>query len=427
MTMRELVFWEEANMNYFGKNMVGRYEQVELFSKAEYARRLAGIRRVMREQQVEVALFLECGEETYDHWLMGRRYLDLMIVPEQGEALGVCLGELNEALCDDPEETDFGRYILQKRPDPVCDGVTIIGHLPDRALADRIAASRPQRIGLVLPVNLNASLYDEIIRVLPGVEFVDITIPVAIFRSVKSDEEMYAVRQSRNIQMKVMEALPQILRLGRTVGDMQREVSNLLTELGATGVRNGNIHYNGPMDEPLSGPMDAFGDHKLQYGDRISALFEVPGPGHQCIAFERHYSIGEPSRGYAESVENAIRVHNYAVSLMKPNSLSLAQIAVRTRKYANTLGLELRESVGWNWMHGMGAFFYDQYSLEDYTEDLPLQEGIMLHCHPLIYRSFPNVGPNAREGIHLVNTYRIGPEGAEDLVGMPKDLIVLYA
>ena len=108
-------------MNYFGKNMVGRYEQVELFTPAEYDRRLQGIRRVMREQQVEVALFLECGEETYDHWLTGRRYLDLMIVPEANEAIGVCLGELNEALCDNPDETDFGRYILQKKPNPVCE------------------------------------------------------------------------------------------------------------------------------------------------------------------------------------------------------------------------------------------------------------------------------------------------------------------
>ena len=414
-------------MNYKGKPMVGRYEQVELFSKAEYRRRLDGIRRVMKEQEVECALFLEPGEETYDHWLTGRRYLDLIIVPETGEATGVCLGELNEALCDDPDETDFGRYILQKKPDTICEGVKIIGHASDRYLAGIIASGNPRRIGLVLPVNMNAFLYDEIVKALPGVEFADISIPVAIFRSVKSEEEMYAVRQSRNIQMKVMEALPQILRLGRTIGEMQWEISNLLTELGTTGVRNGNIHYNGPMDAPLDGPMNAFGDHKLQIGDRISALFEVPGPGHQVIAFERHYSIGEPSKGYRESVESAIRVHEFAVSQMKPNGISLAQIAVKTRKYANTLGLELRESLGWNWMHGMGAFFYDQYSLEDYTEDLPLQEGIMLHCHPLIYRNFPELGPNVREGIHLVNTYRIGPDGAEDLVGMPKDLIVLYA
>jgi len=230
------------------------------------------------------------------------------------------------------------------------------------------------------------------------------------------------------MQMKVMDALPQIFRIGRTVGDMQKEVSDLFIQLGSSGVRNGNIHYNGPMDEPLGVPfgpaMEVFKDHKLQYGDRYCALFEVPGPGHQCIAFERHYSIGEPSKGYLESVNNAIMMHEYAVSLMKPDSLSLAQIAVKTRKFANRHGLELYESLGWNWMHGLGAFFYDQYSLEDYTEDLPLQKGIMLHCHPLIYRVFPD---GTKEGIHLVNTYLIGPDGAEDLVGTPKELIVLYA
>jgi Xaa-Pro aminopeptidase len=276
----------------------------------------------------------------------------------------------------------------------------------------------------VLPVNMTASLYDAIMAKLPQVEFVDISIPVAQFRSVKSDEELYAIRQSRNIQVKVMEALPQIMRVGRTLGEMQKEISNYLTELGATGVRNGNIHYNGPMDEPLQGPPDAYLDHKLGYGDRYSCLLEVNGPGHQHIAFERHYSIGEPSKAYADTVANAIRVHEYAVSLMKPNVISLAQIAVKTRKFANTLGLELYESLGWNWMHGLGAFFYDQFALEDFTEDLPLQEGIMLHCHPLIFRTFPGF-PNAREGIHLVNSYRIGAHGAEDLVGLPKDLIVL--
>ena len=68
-------------MNYFGKNMVNRYEQVE------------------------VSLFLECGEETYNHWLTGRWYPNLIIVPEQGEAVAMCISELNEALCDDPTAT----------------------------------------------------------------------------------------------------------------------------------------------------------------------------------------------------------------------------------------------------------------------------------------------------------------------------------
>ena len=332
-------------MNYKGKYMVNRYEQIELFSRAEYKRRLDGIRNVMKEQEVDTALFLECGEETYDHWLTGQRYLDLIIVPASDEAVGVCMGEMNEALCDEPSATDFGRYFMQKKPDMVCDGVRFTGHAPDDTLADIIASGSPKRIGLVLPVNMNASLYDEIMRRLPDVEFKDISVPVAMFRSVKSDEEWYAIMQSRNMQMKVMEALPQILRLGRTIREMQHEVSSLFMEMGSTGVRNGNIHYCGPMDAP-GGGIDPDPEHKLQIGDRISALFEVPGPGHQCIAFERHYSIGAPSKGYEEAVNNAIDVHNYAVSLMKPDIISLRQIADKTREYVQSKGLELFESWG---------------------------------------------------------------------------------
>lgn len=418
-------------MIYSGKEMVNRYEQVELFSRQEYARRLDGIRKIMKENGADVMIFPECAEETYDHWLMGRSYLELMIVPRAGEALGICMGEIDESLCKNADEADFGRYIFNKTPDYKCDGVKIVGRPSDKWLADYICSFSPSRIGVVRPENLTASLYDEIIKKVPGAEFTDLSIQVAVFKSIKSEEELDAMKVSRDMMLKVMGALPHIFRIGRTVREMETEVSNLFTEFGATGTRNGNIHYCGPMDDLLPGPavggFKSDPDHKLDYGDRFSALFEVNSYGHQHVAFERHYSIGEPSKGYKEAVDNAIMVHNYAVSLMKPDSLSLAQIAVKTRKFCNRHDLELFERVGWNWMHGFGAFFYDQPSLEDFTEDLPIKTGQVLHCHPMIFRTFPHLGPNAREALHLVNTYYIGPDGAEDFIGLPKELVVLFA
>ena len=76
-------------MDYYGKDMVARYEQVELFSPAEYRRRIAGVREIMKQKNVDTALFLEPAEETYDHWLTGRRFLDYLIVPAQGECFGI--------------------------------------------------------------------------------------------------------------------------------------------------------------------------------------------------------------------------------------------------------------------------------------------------------------------------------------------------
>lgn len=414
-------------MNYYNYNMVNRYEQVELFSEAEYRRRIQGVRDIMKQKNVQTALFLECAEETYDHWLTGRRFLDYIIVPEQGECTAVLYSELDESGCAPAEGVDFGRYSLQREPAvPRCGEMRFVNRLPDARIADIVASGKPSRIGLVLPDHMNAGLFDALIAKLPRVEFVDITLDVALFKAVKSDEEVFAIQQSALAQRKVFEALPQMIRPGRTPDSINREIAYYLSELGSSGCVHGGLQNKGPMDTPAVGMGGRPGDAPIQYGDRMFVMFEANGPGHQHYAFGRHFAMGEPTPGYARAVEVAIQTHQYAVSLMKPDSLTLAQIAVKTRKYCNKLGYTLMERVGWNWMHSMGAYYYEQYSLEDYSEDTPLRSNILLHCHPVTYRSYPEIDPNIREDQMILNTYLITDQGAENLVGVPLDLIVLH-
>ena len=412
-------------MNYYGKNMVCRYEQVELFSPAEYRRRINGVVQLMKQRGVQVVLFPECAEETYDHWLTGRTPLDLVAVLEDGSCFGVLYSELDESgLPEGP--TDYGRYHMQRQAYEVpCDGVEFINRLPDERLADLIAAARPERIGLVLPDHLNAGLYDALTARLPGVEFVDLTLDIALFKAVKSDEEVYAIRQSATVQKKVFDALPQMLRLGRSVRDVDREIAYYLNELGCSGVVHGGVHYKGNMDTPAIGMGGQNPDALLRPSDRVFVMFEANGPGHQHVAFGRHFVFGEPSEEFAKAIAFAVRSHQFAVDLMKPDSLTLAQIAVKTRKFCNRNGYELMERVGWNWMHSMGAYYYEQYSLEDYSEDEPLRSNILLHCHPVTFRTYPNIDPNLREDQFVLNTYLITDQGAQDLSGIPLDLIVL--
>lgn len=413
-------------MNYYKYNMVNRYEQVELFSLEEYRRRIRGVRDIMKQRGVQTALFLECAEETYDHWLAGRRFLDYIIVPEQGECLAVLYSELDEAGCAQTASVDFSRYMLQRAPAvPACEELCFLNRLSDEQIADIVASTKPGCIGVVLPDHMNAALYDALTSKLPGVEFLDISLDVALFKAVKSDEEIFAIRQSAAIQRKIFEALPQMIRPGVTTNEVNREISYYLGELGASGCVHGGMHNKGNMDIPAVGMGGKAPDMPLQYGDRLFAMFEANGPGHQHYAFGRHFVLGEPSAAYAKAVEIAIKTHCYAVSLMKPNSLTLAQIAVKTRKYCNHLGYDLMERVGWNWMHSMGAYYYEQYSLEDYSEDVPLRSNILLHCHPVTFRSYPEIDPNIREDQMILNTYLITDEGAQDLVGIPLDLVVL--
>lgn len=413
-------------MNYNSKPMVNRYEQVELFSPAEYQRRIAGVRDIMKQRNVDLALFLECAEETYDHWLTGKRFLDYVLIPAEGMCHGILYSELDESTCPIVSGVDFGRYILQReKAESPCAGMEFMNRLPDEKLAEMIAAGNPQRIGLILPDHMNAGLYDAITAKLPKVEFVDITLDVALFKAVKSDEEVYAIKQSAYIQRKIFEALPQMIRVGRTTAEINKEISYYLSELGSSGCCHGGMQNKGNMDVPAVGMGGKSPNAPLQYGDRMFVMFEANGPGHQHYAFGRHFVMGEPSPGYAKAVEVAIQTHSYAVGLMKPNSLTLAQIAVKTRKYCNRLGYTLMERVGWNWMHSMGAYYYEQFSLEDYSEDTPLRSNILLHCHPVTYRSYPEIDPNIREDQMILNTYLITDEGAQDLVGVPLDLIVL--
>jgi len=414
-------------MNYYGNRMVARYEQVELFTPAEYQRRIDGVRKIMKQKNVDVALFLEPAEETYDHWLTGRRFLDYVIVPAQGECFGVLYSELDESGCAAADGVDYGRYILQREPyEKPCEEMMFLSRLPDEKIADLIAAGRPARIGLILPDHINAGLFDSITAKLPGAEFVDITLDVALFKAVKSDEEVYAIKQSAYVQRKIFEALPQMIRPGGTVAQVNREINYYLSELGSSGCCHGGMQNKGNMDTPAVGMGGKDPNVPIEYGDRMFCMFEANGPGHQHYAFGRHFVMGEPSSAYAKSVEIAIKTHQFAVNLMKPDSLTLAQIAVKTRKYCNKLGYTLMERVGWNWMHSMGAYYYEQYSLEDYSEDTPLRSNILLHCHPVTYRSYPEIDPNIREDQMILNTYLITDEGAQDLVGVPLDLVVLH-
>ncbi len=414
-------------MDYYGNRMVARYEQVELFSPAEYRRRIAGVREIMKQKNVDVALFLEPAEETYDHYLTGRRFLDYVIVPAQGECFGILYSEMDESGCAAAERVDYGRYILQREPyEKPCEEMTFLNRLPDGKIADLIASGNPSRIGLILPDHMNAGLFDAITAKLPNTAFVDITLDVALFKAVKSEEEIYAIKQSAYVQRKIFEALPQMIRVGSTVAQVNREINYYLSELGSSGCCHGGMQNKGNMDTPAVGMGGKDPNVPIEYGDRMFCMFEANGPGHQHYAFGRHFVMGGPSPAYARSVEIAIKTHQFAVNLMKPDSLTLAQIAVKTRKYCNRLGYTLMERVGWNWMHSMGAYYYEQYSLEDYSEDTPLRSGILLHCHPVTYRSYPEIDPNIREDQMILNTYLITDEGARDLVGVPLDLVVLH-
>lgn len=413
-------------MDNYGRKMINRFEQVDVFSPQEYRRRIDGVRGLMKENGLDAAVFLECSEETYGQWMTGVRFMEYVIVPAEGEVIGVLWNELNEASCAPAEGVDYERYLTQKPADMVCEGLRFINRAEDEAIVKLIASLAPKRIGLVSPKRMTAAFADAISTLLPRVETVDISIPVAVFRAVKSEEELAAIKQSRDVEVKVFQALPYLIQEGRTAREVTREMRYMLTSMGASGCLCCQLVNHGNSDNTLS---ESYGltERKIRKGDRLFAILEANGPGQQHIAFGRHLMLGEPTPFMLKAVEDEIKAHKFAASLMRADgATTLAQIAVKTRKYVNSLGYMLQEQVGWNWMHSMGSFMYEQYSLEDYTENVPLREGIILHCHPKLYSYYTDEKNRfIRREVFILNTYRITKEEPEDLINVPFEPVIL--
>ena len=398
-------------MDYPGKLMTDRYEQVQLYSKAEFARRRDCILNVMKENDIRAVWFTECAEEAYDEWLTGRRYLENMLVTDDGRVLGIRRNMPADIFTahEDAPDVHLGDHFSLS---PYMDAEQVIAQLK---------ALNVKRLGVVLPVRIKAALFDALCEA--GIECVDVSIPVALERAVKSKEEYFVMKQAADIQKKVFYALPQMIREGRVLDEVCHEIWHMMASLGASGVVHGGLICNGPQEKTIPDFAGLDRSHRIERGDRFFTLFEANGPGHHHAAFGRHLLFkGELREDWEKSVSDAAAIHDYAVSLMKPGKITLREIAARTQTFANDLGYTVREEHGWNWMHSMGGYYYEQYSLQDYTDDIPLRSNIVLHCHPLVRRLSPEGLP---EDMFILNTYFINEDGAEDLFNVPKGPILI--
>lgn len=404
------------------KPMIGRYEQVDVFSADEYQRRVNGVRHIMRNNNIDLLIFLECAEEAYDQWLTGRRMLQYMLVASSGDLTGTLSADSADRSMRKTEDDIFSHYRIHKDAPKPYSSLHLLPQLTGRELAERVAAHRPQKIGYVLPENMTKSLADALAGLLPGVQSVDVSMEIALFRAVKSEEEYAAVKQSRDIQVNLFEAFPQIIRPGRNMRDISNELHYLMMCLGSANVVHAHLVCYGPQNEPAE--MRQYDDRTVEYGDRFFALMEGNGPGGQHICFGRCLTLGEPTKELVRVYDACTAVHKFAVNQMYPGT-TLRHIAAETKEYAAQLGYELKECVGWNWMHSLGGYYYEQYSLEDYTDNQPLQADILLHCHPLLYREFSGENTGKREELFVLNAYRITEHGPQDLIGLPFGLYVI--
>ena len=130
--------------------MRDRYEQVDCFSNEEYARRWSLTRTIMAQHGVDLLLVLDAAREGHDTWLTGRKNVELVIVPQEGDVVAVLQREYPEdTLSFDPTVVDYRRYVKQKAPWVNRPGLTFIHYPNGDQLVQILEGYKPEKLGIV--------------------------------------------------------------------------------------------------------------------------------------------------------------------------------------------------------------------------------------------------------------------------------------
>lgn len=405
--------------------MRDRYEQADCYSEQEYKRRWDVARRIMAEHDADVLLVLDAAREGHETWFTGRKNVETVIVPREGDILAVLCREFDERIipfC--PEKADYSRYVKQKAPYVEYPGLKYINYPGPADCAKLIARYAPKRLGIVNARLLGHELKAALDELLPGLETVDLKQELDSQKTVKSPEEWVALRYAAKTLEQIHDILPYVIRPGVHMGDAVQALKNAALDLGG----NGDLHImlvpTGPMDQPPPKRKLALRDGRakpdrgptLEMGDSFFTIIECGGYGGHQLAMGRIGTLGPASDTFREAVRQAGMYNSFAASQMKPGN-TLGNIVRATENLAKEHGTSLRRMC---WMHGLSnQGYYEQFAVNDYGMEWPLTEGALLHCHPNYLRKYPDY-PGETSEMMLLNSYIVTPDGGRSLFDLEK-------
>ena len=313
-----------------------------VFSREEYARRLAAMRAKMRERDAEIVLVDEAEHLAY---LTGfdrsaTRY-QACAIPLEGEPV-MFLRALDEP-------TFVERSWLTDRITIADweDSVAVIA----RELGRRGWAGR--RIGLELDSNyLTVRRWQSLTAALPGASFVDFGEVLRDLRLRKSSEEIALLRRAASIADRAMAAAVAAAGEGRNEREAAAAASRTFLELGADTPRIGVI-TSGSRAASLHGGL---GTHRLERGDLLHMEL-VPQVQGYSARIMRPTAIGAPSAAQVDVARVLVELQDRQLGAMKPGAVAadvdrIVRNGVLSRKlrdrYENATGYTLGYYAPWS-------------------------------------------------------------------------------
>jgi len=278
------------------------------------------------------------------------------------------------------------------------------------AVISEIKSLKPNTIGFVGKGFMSSYLYRYLKENLTGCRFENFTDEVDEIKAIKSNEEFELIKLTAEIQDKAWEALPSIVRAGKTENEIRAEVQELVVNLGS----EEQLIYLGsapPGQAPGLYPA-FFCNRKLKKGDQFVILIEVNGPGGYYCESARNVCLGEPTKEIQEAWDIVVKAQKVSVDLLRPgtNPGDLLEANNRFLEEHGYLG------EGRLYGHSQGYDLVERPALRN-DETMKVKANMSISVHPLAV--------NDRVYMYVNDNFWVTENGAVRIHQAPQDLIVI--
>ena len=376
-------------------------------SQHELERRWAGLRKRMAAKKIDYLVVQSQnrgvgGYYRYFTDLPGGNYPNAAVFPLEGDMAIISHGPASPAPPANPPDWAL-RGGKVKFNTPAFPNVWWEeGWDAEKAVAYMLK-KKPRKVGFVGMGNMSAALYANIMKGLPGVEFINATDLVDELRMVKSEEELALHREAAYMHEMSYEIALESIEPGITIEEVILDIRIAQMEAGSE-EQQVAIAFGQP-GEPHSAQM-SWGNtvirRKLQEGDIVNLLVESSMAGGYWYDMRRFFSIGPVPAAYREAWEIVREARAIMAANCKPGLLP--GVAVKAcDKFLKSKGCPPENRVCG---HGQGLDLVERpVFLKD--EVCKLEAGMIVCLHP--------TAKTKHAAVCLSDTYVVTESGAVPL------------
>jgi len=391
---------------------------------SEIASRLAIFQALLSKSGVAAAVVRQNADLFY---FTGTVQDGHLVIPASGNPVFLVRRSLERALADSPL-----RPIVPLRS---------LSELR-QVLFDACGSNEPEVIGFeldVIPANL-FFLYDE--KVFPRQRIIDVSPLIRQVRMIKSPWEIEMLREAGRVSIMVHDAVPHLLKRGKSELVLMAELETIARKAGNTGfvrTRSFNIEMSfghilsgasaalpSYSDTPTGGPGitpsfgQGAGEREIQEGEVVSVDLAICKDGY-LNDMTRNYCIGVPPQNLSKAYEFTKTVHQRLRAIAGPGS-------VAGDIYRQVIGWA--EEAGWaKWFmgytdprisfvgHGLGIEI-DEFPFIADGQKFVLSEGMIFAFEPKVL--IPGEGLAGLE-----NTYLVTANGIESLTPTSEEMVII--